>query len=272
MRNLIVVGYPKSGNTWLDFLLAHYLGARFIDLSMEEAYLSGSSDAPPDYWKRDKIQGGSVQSSGSETKVNQIEVVAKTHKRPDQISDAFPNSVEKYGLVERTTALIVRDPRDVAVSYFHYQHHRRHMRNNTRFYRYTPYFARDLYFKWRYLHDFAMNVAEEWRDFVTHCLPFVDVVVRCEDLLDDEIQQIQHIAAKLDLPFRPFAAEEAANYCSFDNMRKREQNQSMGSRAQEGERFFRKGKSEQWQNYLNSSTLQSFVERAEPAMSELGYD
>jgi hypothetical protein len=46
MSTLVVIGYPKSGNTWLNYLLAYYLNAQYIDLSQEERYLSGTGERP----------------------------------------------------------------------------------------------------------------------------------------------------------------------------------------------------------------------------------
>ena len=162
--------------------------------------------------------------------------------------------------------MIARDPRDVAVSYFHYRFHRAHLTQETWLHRLTPYSVRDLYFRWRYFDQFATQTAEEWNTFVLSGADACNVVIRYEDLLASETRQIRRLSTAFDIPFSLDAAEKAAQYCSFSEMQKREQKEDKGSQAKENERFFRKGTSGQWSEYFTAPTLHQFEQRAKKRM------
>jgi hypothetical protein len=267
MSALIVIGYPKSGNTWLNYLLAYYLNVPYIDLPQEERYLSGNGERPA-YKATDPIQGGNAHDFCG----GQIDLVCKTHTLPSEISERYPEATDTYGISEdHPTVMIARDPRDVAVSYFHYRFHRAHLIQETWLHRFAPYPVRDLYFRWRYFDQFAIQTAEEWNSFVLNGMDASQVIIRYEDLLASESKQIQSVASTLDLPFSLDVAQQAAQYCSFSKMQKREREEEKGGQAKENERFFRKGTSGQYSEYFTSSTLEQFERRAKRGMEALRY-
>src|SRR5260221_8061143 len=93
-RDAFIVSYPRSGNTWLKFVLVHLLTGKAADLTDHESivpYVGSHRKAPH------------VLPSGGR--------LLKSHEpyRRD------------YGSAYQRGAYIVRDGRDVAVSYYYYQ-------------------------------------------------------------------------------------------------------------------------------------------------------
>jgi hypothetical protein len=268
MSTLVVIGYPKSGNTWINYLLAYYLNARYIDLSQEERYLNGDGE-PPDYRATDPVQGRNAHDPCS----GAINLVCKTHTLPSEIPEEYPKATETYDISkDHPTVMVARDPRDVTVSYFHYRFHRAHLTQETLLYKFTPYSLRDLYLRWRYFDQFAESTAEEWSSFVLDGIEASDLVIKYEQLLESELGEIRQFTNALGLSFALDIAREAAEYCSFSRMQEREQRESTGARAQKDERFFRRGESGQWTEYFGASTLCQFEQHAGAAMQALDYD
>ena len=91
-KNLLVAGYPRSGNTWLGLLLCYVLNAKYIDIQLgDDVRLFDLPDQWPD---REPSDFGKI---------------LKTHAIGSQVNVEFDALV-----------YIVRDPRDVAVSFYYY--------------------------------------------------------------------------------------------------------------------------------------------------------
>ncbi len=106
-KKILLAGYPKSGNTWLGYMLSYLLNAEYIE---PYNYLAGIM-----YSKDERIlalTGGNLRGR-EKTEYNQV---IKTHQIPHK-SGNFVN----FPALPDKVILIVRDPRDVAVSYYFYQ-------------------------------------------------------------------------------------------------------------------------------------------------------
>jgi hypothetical protein len=267
MHNLLIIGYPKSGNTWLNFLLAYYFNIPYIDAPQEDRYLSGQAD-PPGYKGRPGIQG----KNDHDTDSGPLTTIIKSHHLPEETSEHYPHLAEEHDTDSANDRIImvVRDPRDVAVSYFYYRYHREHFKRETWLYRFLPYRVRDWYLKQRHFDDFALNTSKEWNKFVLAGIESADVIVRYEDLLVDAVREIKNITEHLEVAFNPTAARQAVEYCSFSSMQRLEQSNSKVSDNQ-NERFFRKGTSGQWVNYFSAALRQEFDKCSAEARQVLGY-
>jgi hypothetical protein len=97
MKDVLIAGYPKSGNTWLGYIMSNLLNAKYIDLH--------NPADPPTSDRRvlDLIGWGDSAS-------DQALTVEKSH--------SLPAAVEFAAYKKRI--LIVRDSRDVAVSYYYF--------------------------------------------------------------------------------------------------------------------------------------------------------
>ena len=103
-KKVLIAGYPRCGNSWLGYMLSYILGAKYIDLQAPDSKATHQKEI------LQLIEGNLPHKSDYET-------VCKTHKRYNFSSDDL--NLESYDKVIH----IVRDPRDVSVSYYFYTYY-----------------------------------------------------------------------------------------------------------------------------------------------------
>jgi len=143
------------------------------------------------------------------------------------IGDYTGNTDSKRDFAGTRVVLMVRDPRDVAVSqFFQWQHRMRPEKK--RLNQYPPHNA-DIS-----PYDFVMNPdaglpkviefmnlwAKEMQTLEAVCL------VRYEDLRQNPAQWLTRVAEFLEIPASPEHIQEAVDYASYENMKKMESEQS----------------------------------------------
>ncbi len=218
-HNFLLAGYPKSGNTWCGYILCHLLGAKYVDLHKPHE--------PPTADPRVRQLTGWQNSTAG-----QLPIFAKTHSLPSDLK-----VLEDYP----KRALIVRDPRDVAVSAYHYYQNVRHQQGPDPSERRNNCCRAYVSFKGNLL-----AVAREWPE---HTRAWLDVdgiaVIRYEDLLTDTVASIFRLADKLKIEVDVPAVEESVRHFTFESLsggRIRGQTQNNS--------FFRKGVSGDYRNYF----------------------
>ncbi|WP_423816094.1 hypothetical protein [Salinibacter ruber] len=95
---MVVSEYPRSGGTWLCYILSYSLNIPMTDLDQDRP-------VPGDPLRRALVSGRC-----DHRKFPRFERVAKTHQ-----------DIREAGKRDETSILLVRDGRDVMVSYFLYQ-------------------------------------------------------------------------------------------------------------------------------------------------------
>ena len=105
-NKLLLVGYPKSGNTWLGYMLSYLLNAEYI-----EAYNLRFGQGYTKDERVFKLTSGNIDGR-SHTGYSSV---IKSHAYPatKETFVRFPKLTDKI-------VLIIRDPRDVAVSHYYY--------------------------------------------------------------------------------------------------------------------------------------------------------
>ena len=217
-NKLLLAGYPKSGNTWCGYILCHLLGARYVDLHKPHE--------PPTADPRvQQLTGWQDSTAG------QLPIFAKTHSLPSDLKD-----LGDY----QKCALIVRDPRDIAVSaYYYYRNVSRQVgvppAKQNRWHRSYVGFKRNL-----------LTVAQEWPG---HTRAWLDVdgiaVIRYEDLLTDTVASILRLADTLKIEADVTAVEKSVGHFTFKSL--------SGGRSQgqtQNDSFFRKGVSGDYRSHF----------------------
>ena len=269
--DIFLVSYPKSGNTWTRFLLGNLLnpdeGITFANVERKV----------PDIYAESKS-------------------TLKKAPRPRLIK-----SHECFDPRYRRVIYIVRDPRDVAVSAYHYDRKERNIPDGFPLEKYvtTRFMKTDEYFgswgehagSWLVnsnnilqmsrLKDGFLGTMGSWGDNVMswvgargHDREFL--LVRYEDLLEDTRREMTRISEFLGLVH--ISAEQidkAVELSSAENMRKLEAAQNdqwvTTKESRKDIPFVRSAKSGQWQQSLPSVSVAEIESAWEPVMKLLGY-
>ncbi|NQV41612.1 MAG: sulfotransferase domain-containing protein [Candidatus Marinimicrobia bacterium] len=216
-----VVGFPKSGNTWIS-----YLSSYCFNLPFENFGDPKSNQKNP--WVRELTSGKNSWPSP-----DGFNSVKKTHKLPDQVP------VGK-GLV----IYALRDPRDVFVSYDHFMKSK-HARLPGR----IRYFLLGLLGKQTQINW----VIKKWSEHLNIWADLSALIVNYDKLLSEGATYLSPLFAKAPFGVDPEVVSEGVQQFSFENM--------SGGRApgaEDKKSFFRKGVSGDWENHLSSQEAKLF--------------
>jgi hypothetical protein len=241
MKNIYVTAFPKSGSTWLTRLLADCLncpaGGSLPD--DETDWVVEGEDRPNHMWVR---RGHFTFTSQDGCMIPQGHKINLDHY------DDSP------------FVLLVRDPRDVAVSL-------------------SYHFNRPM--------SFGVEMLSEgykrWGMYGEYCLKWIDThvnlaYVRYEDLLTDPIWEVGGIFLVLDIPFDPNRLPEACLRQSFAVRKAQISNLSHQEekKLRQGRkfhlRFMRKGIAGDWKNHLTAKQAKRIVEANKEFMRMFEYE
>lgn len=268
--DIFLVSYPKSGNTWTRFLLGNLMNPDCrITFSNVEVKV-------PD------IYGASKN-------------MLKKTPRPRLIK-----SHECFDPRYRRVVYIVRDPRDVALSAYHYDRKVKNIGDDfppdtyvsTRFMKTDEYFgtwgehagswlvnSKNVFHLARLKNGFLGTMGSwgenvmSWLGARGHGREFL--LVRYEDLLEDTHREMTRIAEFLGLQVSPEKIARAVDLSSADNMRKLEFAQADQWATTKPSRkdinFVRAAKANQWQHELPAASVTEIESAWGPVMQLLGY-
>ena len=158
---------------------------------------------------------------------------------------------------------IVRDPRDVAVSYAnHYVHN---LRDAAMMLQYKDNVAHEEG------HAFRKAMLGSWQMNVTTWLeaPFPALTLRYEDMLETPHKTIGKVMGFLKM--RPdVEIDEIVRLTSFKKLSRMEQSVGFVERSRNQSRFFNKGVAGQWLNHKRE--LDGLPEAFTPLIEQLGYE
>lgn len=226
-----LVSYPRSGNTWMRFMLAHLIQpGRTISYSGLNAYV-------PD------------MHAFSET-VNRApgKRIIKTHLG---WFACYPGFV-----------YLVRDGRDVMVSYYHYCIGRGKFEGS--FSEFLRSVRPTVFGKWN------------WSEHVTGALdriqdcPGSGIVIRYEDMLVEPVQALRKVASLCQIPVSDEKAlSEAVDSASFARLKKMERTD--GGLKAETRDFFRQGSAGQWRSWFTRDDENYFTRWNGEGLERTGY-
>lgn len=156
---------------------------------------------------------------------------------------------------------VVRDPRDVMVSMYH-------------FYISTRYFDHDLPFA-RFIRSGYARWPLDWSRHTRRALAIAErdpgraLVVRYEDLRGDPTGTLVRLARHVRLDPITAAVERAVAECSWDKLRAMEGDHK--PRSDFRGRFFRDGSVGQWSAWFDDRDMRWFLRQHAPTMQRLGY-
>jgi hypothetical protein len=238
--DVFLVSYPKSGNTWARFLLANLLhpeqSVNFANLHLLIPDPTGTTKRDFDRLPRPRI----IKSHGC-------------------FDPRYPRVI-----------YIVRDPRDVAVSQYHYHRKLRKIEDDLPIERFV---ARFLAGETRGGQSWGHNVFT-WLATREGDPRFL--LLRYEDMIADTSRELRKVTAFLGLDVTDEQIARAVERSSAGKMRKMEQEQSDKSGLTKGSRkdlaFVRTASAGGWRSELPSPLVARIETAWAPLMRHLGYE
>lgn len=238
--DVLTVAYPKSGSTWLRFVQTHALSEQ---------------DAPEvDF---DNVRDSSVsvgEQAGAPALLPGGGRLVKTHEPAGR----FPARLRPR------VVYLVRDGRDVAISYFH--HLNRRGAGWADFDAFLPEFLAG-----------TVGPYGPWQDHVqgwlarVHAAGPTAVVIRYEDMLEDAVTAVGSAARAIGMPLDPDRLSAAVEANSAERMRSRESSSTRLTDGVKAVPFVRAARAGQWRERYTPEQVRAFAAAAGGALEATGY-
>lgn len=235
--DVFIVSYPKSGRTWLRFLIGNYLKNNELDF--------------PD----------SYQDLVTDIDTNPLQTTLV--ERPRFITCHRP-----FTPAFNRVVYVVRDGRDVAVSYYF------HLLK-------FKAFSKEITFE-----DFILKIFDtalfgniSWSNHVSGWLDQASsnlILVKYEDIQKDPVWELTRILEFAGLSVDPKMAKASAEAANFENLKEYEKSQEKINykdlkNSDMSIKFFRSGKIGEYKNYFSDSLMSDFLEVHGSVLKRLGY-
>lgn len=240
-NDVFLVSYPRSGNTWARFLIGNLI----------------NPDDP-------------VTFANLEFRVPSI------YTFPNRVLRRLPRILKSHDVYDPRyprVIYIVRDPRDVGVSFYHYNLKVRRITDQVTMDEFIDRFVAakiwpsvDLYGTWE---DHVLSWTKMLGGSDRFCL------LRYEDMLRDPVAELKKMGPLLNISPSPERLARAVELSSADRMRALEKTQT-GWVSTKGTRkdkpFVRAAKSDNWQSALSENSVRKIEQAWGATMLKLGYE
>jgi hypothetical protein len=272
-----LASYPKSGNTWFRAMFTAWQTGREVNLNQ-----LGTKDTSSIASSRLRIEEG----LGVVSSLLTGDEVEQLRPRADEVADAsfdsphlckvhdalFRGSAGEFIVsvaATRCALYVVRDPRDVALSYANH--------NQWDVARVVAEMGDETHCMSGSTKNLSNQVRQRlgsWSDHVTSWIddaPFAVHVVRYEDCIADPVNTFTSA-----LRFAGFDADEASvaaavDLTRFDRLAAQEADGGFHERPAATERFFRRGEAGSWRDELDPELAAVIARDHATVMSRLGY-
>ncbi|MEM8698612.1 MAG: sulfotransferase domain-containing protein [Pseudomonadota bacterium] len=265
-RIIWLASYPKSGNTWMRYLLAHYFMPKSEAPDINNIRKFTTSDAREDFFN--KAAGKPFRPKSFEEwlsmRTKAIELIAAS--RPGTHFVKTHSQIQRIGTIDlippQVTAAAVylmRNPFDIAPSFA------RHLGVDLDI-------AIDKMCDPKGINAAPTGLVEilgRWDDHIATWLDAPGLprhVVRYEDMQADAEGTVRKLLGFLQVPVNDGQLRRALRESSFANMRKQEAIKGFRERPHTMKRFFHGGKSGTWREALSPAQTARLRESFLPAL------
>ncbi len=277
MKRIVwLASYPKSGNTWVRFLLANYL--RQCDDGVDVDRLAFGQIASLrslfDEWSgiessdmtADEVDWCRADVFRAVAASVRTTVFLKTH-------DAWLRDALGHPLFPEDATLrvvyIVRNPLDVAVSLAH------HLDLDVT--EAVGWMCDDEFTLVRSRRGISPQLPQRVRSWSNHVKSWVDdsglplTLVRFEDLAREPAVTLSRILEEVGETVDPGRVAQAVRYASFDRLQRQERERGFPERRSKSSLFFRSGRIGDGQRELAAAQIERLHASHETVMRRLGY-
>lgn len=238
--DIFIVSYPRSGNTWTRFLIGNLLSP-----------------------------GSPITFANVESRIPEIYLCTDQQLR-ELGKPRIMKSHEYFDPRYRRTIYLVRDPRDVAVSLYHYSLKRQNIPDGYPLDEFVPRFIIGEFF-------------EDCGTWEEHVLSWLAprrrnnnfLFLRYEDLLASPVEELAKVASVLQLATNAEDLARAVELSSAAQMRNSEKKHAADWKLTKNTRqdipFVREARSGSWQGKLSPAAVQQIERAWGHTMQELGY-
>lgn len=268
--------FPKSGNTWVRFLLANYLQRENAGgIGVNELLLGTLAS-----WRALFDEWSAVESSDLDDdeifakRADVFRHVARAARRTVylKVHDSYRRRADGAVVfpedVTATVIYIVRNPFDVAVSFAH------HM--NIHLSAAVDHMCDPEYILGRGPTRIGLPFPQavgSWSGHVTSWagsgLPLT--VVRYEDLTADPAGELERMLGMAGEPVEPSRVARAVEFAAFSRLQAQERTSGFSGRRSRGGLFFRAGRIGDGLRELSTADRRRLIEHHSAVMRELGY-
>ncbi len=262
-----IASFPRSGNTWLRALITAYANDGEVDINnmmqtgdKEPMYYGGIINAPINTWSmsdqamlKPAAMIRMLEHAGNN-------LLLKTHDCNREIAGV--EQIPPY--LSRTAIYMVRDPRDVALSFMnHYNMPSMdaaldNMLNNDTLTRFPD---KGLFVPQR---SWQMHTASWLRK-----TPYPVHILRYEDLLVQPFKEFGKVVRILQMDFDPKLLKKSIQACEFSRLQKAEK--KSGFTEGVGQAFFHKGQANRWEAELSQAHQDRIVKACSVQMKAFDY-
>lgn len=268
-----LASYPRSGNTWVRMFLRAYMKGH-CDINDHEDVVKGvhghlswqSSAAPPVHYLTfdDRLDYLPAALKNTLYLANGSDVRLKTHDANAEVHgrSLIPKGVTKGGVY------LVRDPRDVAISYAAYKGCSiddaiEKMADETH-----AIGPKDSY-SWHFLGKWSSHVMS----WASEIAPKGVLCCRYEDMKTKPLVVFKAIIQAMGLPLRGDKEVQAAiDEVEFSKLQNQESQNGFEESEHKTESFFRKGVAGGWKSVLSGTQVEKIEQDHGGIMKSLGYE
>jgi hypothetical protein len=233
---ILLYGYPKSGNTWLRFLIYNYK-LLLINPSQKETI---------SYERLNSLQNNVMDRGTIFNSENGFPLFYRTHKTYRKPYDLFDKKI-----------FIHRNPLDTLISAFHFYQNRE-----------IP-FSDDHYDIRDKLHDldfYVLYKIDLWINYYKISIKHADIVMNYTELKNDTAKELNKLVQFLSWDLEEAIIKKSVEFSAFNNVKKmgEEQNQKYGNGPKDGSfkgEFTRSGEEAQFKCELKEETINFVLEK-----------
>ncbi|WP_026261148.1 sulfotransferase domain-containing protein [Kiloniella laminariae] len=266
---LWLASYPKSGNTWMRTFLANLIADSKEPLPVNKVSEICSGEANP-MWYGPAFKKPLDQVSKQEIADVRVEIQIELSRRSKNVlilktHNCLGEYLGKPLIAMNATGAaiyIVRDPRDVAISAA--DHFGVSIDESIEILaKETSKSDRAIY----EVYNSWSNHVKSWTQIPHKTL----MVYRYEDLLEKPEETFGAISRKLGITKDEARIQRAITHSSFKVLQKIEEEEGFTEKSRNSERFFRAGKSGQWQSVLTDKQVKQIEKDHGAQMKKFGY-